>query len=115
VSGNPLGRFELSGIANMDQTPIAFELFSSKAYASIGSKTVWVRGGKNGWDRRQASLHIVVFADGIPRCKPLLIFHGKGNRRCNPIHSILKKSIRTTILGLLLCLMRRHGHQKTLQ
>jgi hypothetical protein len=40
-------------------------------------KTVFVKQTGSGWDRRQATLQILVHADGIQRCKPLLIFYGK--------------------------------------
>ena len=36
-----------------------------------------LKGAKSGWEKRQCTLQIVVFADGIPRCKPLLLFHSK--------------------------------------
>jgi hypothetical protein len=69
--------FELSEIANMDQTPISFEFLDNKTYDTKGVKTVFVKQTGSGWDRRQATLQILVHADGIRRCKPLLIFHGK--------------------------------------
>jgi hypothetical protein len=71
-----VGRFKLSEIANMDQTPIAFEFLTAKTYDFKGSKTVWLKEARSGWDRRQATLQICVFADGIQRSRPLLIFHG---------------------------------------
>jgi hypothetical protein len=71
-----VGRFKLSQIANMDQTPIAFEFLSGRTYDFKGAKTVWIKEQRSGWDRRQATLQVCVFADGINRCKPLLIFHG---------------------------------------
>jgi hypothetical protein len=69
--------FELSEIANMDQTPISFEFLDNRTYDTTGVKTVFVKQTGSGWDRRQATLQILVHADGIQRCKPLLIFHGK--------------------------------------
>jgi transposase-like protein len=69
--------FELSEIANMDQTPISFEFLDSRTYDTTGVRTVFVKQTGSGWDRRQATLQILVHADGIQRCKPLLIFHGK--------------------------------------
>jgi hypothetical protein len=69
--------FELSEIANMDQTPISFEFLDNKTYDTKGVRTVFVKQTGSGWDRRQATLQILVHADGIQRCKPLLIFHGK--------------------------------------
>jgi hypothetical protein len=69
--------FEHSEIANMDQTPISFEFLDNKTYDTKDVKTVFVKQTGSGWDRRQATLQILVHADGIPRCKPLLIFYGK--------------------------------------
>jgi hypothetical protein len=69
--------FELSEIANMDQTPISFEFLDNRTYDTKGVRTVFVKQTGSGWDRRQATLQILVHADGIQRCKPLLIFHGK--------------------------------------
>jgi hypothetical protein len=71
-----VGRFKLSEIANMDQTPIAFEFLSGCTYDFKGAKTVWVKEQCSSWDRQQAILQVIVYADGINRCKPLLIFHG---------------------------------------
>lgn len=45
----------------------------------IGSKTVWVEESRSGWDKRQASLVLCVFVDGVNRVPPMIIFHGKGN------------------------------------
>jgi len=71
-----VGRFKLSQIANMDQTPVAFEFLSSRTYDFKGASTVWIKEQRSWWDRRQATLQVCVFADGIMRCKPLLIFYG---------------------------------------
>jgi hypothetical protein len=84
--------FELSEIANMDQTPISFEFLDNKTYDTKGTKTVFVKQTGSGWDRRQATLQILVHADGIQRCRPLLIFHGKNqDHRQKPVSSNLKK------------------------
>jgi hypothetical protein len=61
--------FELSEIANMDQTPISFEFLDNKTYNTKGVKTVFIKQTGSGWDRRQATLQILVHADGIQRCK----------------------------------------------
>jgi hypothetical protein len=68
----------------MDQTPIAYEFLSGRTYDFKGAKTIWVKEQRSGWDQRQATLQVCVFADGIMRCKPLLIFHGDpdGDSRC---------------------------------
>jgi hypothetical protein len=52
----------------MDQTPIGYDFLST--YDHKGAKTVWIKELRSGWDRRQATLQIVAFADGILRCKP---------------------------------------------
>ena len=31
---------------------------------------------RSGWDKRQATLILYIFADGIPRLPPKIIFHG---------------------------------------
>jgi hypothetical protein len=79
-----VGRIKLSEICNMDQSPLPFEYLKGRTYAKRGDKTVRLKEGKSGHDRRQCTLQIAVFADGILRCKPLLIFKGKpkgDNRR----------------------------------
>lgn len=76
IPGPTVGRFKLSEIANMDQTPIAFEFLSGRTYDQKGAKTIWIKEQRSGWDRRQATLQVCVYADGVRRCKPLLIFHG---------------------------------------
>ena len=64
----------------MDETPIPFEYLDGATYESSGSKTVWVKSTRSGWDKRQASLVLCVFADGVPRIPPMVIFHGTGKR-----------------------------------
>ena len=71
-----VGRFKLGRISNMDQTPIGYDFLSGRTYDHKGAKTVWVKEIRSGWDRRQATLQIAVFADGLLRCKPMLIYHG---------------------------------------
>lgn len=75
-----VGRYKLSEIANMDQTPLAFEFQKGRTYASTGDRTVTLRTARGGWEKRQATLQVIVFADGVNRCKPLLIFKGKPGR-----------------------------------
>ena len=75
-----LGQFQLSKVANMDQTPLPFCFTDGETYADTGDKTIWVRSGKSGLDKRQCTVQLTLFADGEPRVKPLLIFRGKGKR-----------------------------------
>jgi hypothetical protein len=49
---------------------------SGRTYDNKGAKSVWIKEQRSGWDRRQATLQVCVFADGIMRVRPLLIFHG---------------------------------------
>jgi hypothetical protein len=60
----------------MDETPIPFEYSEGKTYNKRGEKTVTVHIARSGWDKRQVTLILYIFADGIPRIKPKLIFHG---------------------------------------
>jgi hypothetical protein len=76
-----VGRFKLSEIANMDQSPLPFELQKGRTYAQKGSNTVSIRRARSGWEKRQCTLQLIVFADGIPRAKPLLMFHGIENSK----------------------------------
>ena len=67
-------------IANMDQTPLPFILDDEKTYTDTNDKDVICKTGLSGLDKRQCTLQITIFADGVPRVKPLHIFRGKGMR-----------------------------------
>ena len=43
-SNEPLGKFQLSTIANVDQTPLPFAFNTGQGYNKTGDKTVWHRG-----------------------------------------------------------------------
>jgi len=73
-----VGRYLLGQICNMDQTPLPFEFLSGQTYEQKGSKTVWIKGTTSGWDKRQATLQLTVFADAGMRVVPLIFFKGKG-------------------------------------
>lgn len=75
-----VGRFKLSQIANMDQTPLPFCFTDGSTYEERGNQTVWVRGAASGLDKRQCTVQLTIFADSKPRVKPLIIFRGKGKR-----------------------------------
>jgi hypothetical protein len=51
-----VGRFKLSEIGNMDQTPLAFEFLNSKTYDCKGKKTIWLKQQRSGWERCQCTL-----------------------------------------------------------
>lgn len=73
-------RYDLANICNLDETPIPFEYLSGRTYNLIGDKTIWVKETRSGWDKRQASLVLCIFADGVNRIPPMIIFHGQGKR-----------------------------------
>ena len=76
-----VGPWELSDIANMDQTPQRF-WFNTKGatYAEKGGKSVWTQTTGEGHDKSQCTVQPTMFADGEPCIKPLLIFKGTGQR-----------------------------------
>jgi hypothetical protein len=71
-----VGRFKLSYIANIDQTPLPFENLDGRTYNKKGEKTVWLKEHRSGWNKRQCTLQLCVHADGIPWTRPLLMFKG---------------------------------------
>ena len=75
-----LGRFILNCVANVDQIPLPFTFTNRSTYESKGASTVWVQGGNSGLDKRQCTVQLTIFADEIPRVKPLVIFRGTGKR-----------------------------------
>jgi len=78
----PVGRYELSNICNLDERPIPFEYLNGtrKTYDLVGSKTIWAKESRSGWNKRQATLVLCIFANGIARVPPMVIFHGTGQR-----------------------------------
>jgi hypothetical protein len=81
----PKNRFQSSRILNFDETPIPFEYIDCKTYNLRGAKTITAKIDRSGWDKRQATLILYIFADGIPRIKPKLIFHGKATNEGDKI------------------------------
>ena len=75
----------------MDQTSLQFEFLDNKCCDAKGAKTVWVKTQRSGWDKRQATLMVYMSADGVNRCKPLLIFHGKDIPKNKEIQAEMKK------------------------
>lgn len=69
----------------MDQIPIAYEFLGSHCYDSKKAKTVWLKTTQSGLDYQQATLMIYVSADGVSRCKPLLIFRRKDAQKISRI------------------------------
>jgi len=74
-----IGRYRLQNICNMDQTPVPYEFIEGHTYNIKGEKTIWMQSSQtSGWDKRQGTIQLTVFADGVPRVKPLIFFRGKG-------------------------------------
>ena len=69
-------RFTPDRIINMDETPIPFEYLDGYSYDFKGAKTITTKTIRSGWGKRQATLILYIFADGIKRLPPKLIFHG---------------------------------------
>jgi hypothetical protein len=53
-----VGKYRLSEISNMDQTPLSFEFMDNRTYNQKGADTVWIKVAKSGWDKRQATLQV---------------------------------------------------------
>jgi hypothetical protein len=47
-----VGRIKLSEIYNMDQSPLLFEYLKGHIYAKKGDRTVRIKEGKSGHDKR---------------------------------------------------------------
>ena len=54
----------------MDQTPLPFVLDDGKNYDKKGVKEVWAQSGQSGLDKRQPTVQLTVFADGVNRVRP---------------------------------------------
>ena len=74
------GVYQTKDIANMDQTPLPFVLDDGKTYSDKGSSEVWCVSGSSGLDKRQCSMQLTIFADGVPLVRPLVMFRGKSLR-----------------------------------
>jgi hypothetical protein len=83
----PTNRFR-PRILNFDETPIPFEYIDSKTYNLSGSKTVTAKIDRSDWDKRQATLVLYIFADGIPRIQPKLIFMEKQLMKAAKLRSV---------------------------
>ena len=71
------GNFKASDLVNMDQTPLPLVLDDGKTYDEK-EEDVWVQSGQSSLDKSQATVQLTVFADGVDRVKPTVVFRGKG-------------------------------------
>jgi hypothetical protein len=85
VEATRVGRFLPCHICNMDQTPMAYEFSSTgRTYNTKGEKTIFLRTGRSGDDKRKLTVQLTIFACGHRHADPLLIFKGAeglGQRR----------------------------------
>ena len=72
------GTFASCNFANKDQTHLPFVLDNGRTCDAKCSEDVWFSSGKSGLDNRQSSIQLTVFADGIPRVRPTIIFRREG-------------------------------------
>ena len=61
----------------MDQTPLPYILDDGKTYNEINEKDVICKTGASGLGKRQCTAQLTVFAVGVARVNPLLIFRGE--------------------------------------
>ena len=73
------GTYQLQDLGNMDQTPLPFVMDDNKTYESKGAEEVWCVTGASGFNERQCTAQLTIFADGsvLP---PLQSFQGQGKR-----------------------------------
>ena len=75
-----IGCYQYSTIFNVDQMPLPFGFYGNRTYAPRGVKSVKKKVASKAWTKRQASLMILITVDGLPHCKPLLMFRGQGKQ-----------------------------------
>ncbi|KAI1818975.1 DDE superfamily endonuclease-domain-containing protein [Xylaria intraflava] len=76
-------KFPLSRIINLDETPMPFEFLNGYTYDHKGARSVEGKSDRSGWDKRQATLILLILADGSYKAelRPVIIFHGEGNAK----------------------------------
>ena len=72
------GTFSLADNANMDHTPFPFVMDDVETYNQTGSKGIRCASSSSGLEKRQCTVQLTIFADGVSRGRPLVIFRGKG-------------------------------------
>ncbi|KAJ3454583.1 hypothetical protein MRS44_013183 [Fusarium solani] len=76
ILNSPKRRFYRRLILNLDETPIPFEYLDGFTWEMRGAKSVPGKSDRSGWNKRQATLILYIFADGKFRLRPTIIFHG---------------------------------------
>jgi hypothetical protein len=52
---------------------------------------VLLKGTRSGWEKRMCTIQLCVFADGVLRCKPLLMFKGSNSKKDSSRRAKYKK------------------------
>ena len=68
-------------ICNVDETPLPWEYLIGRTYDIQGAKTVWSKSAELGSEKRQCTLFLCIFADGVPRVPSILIFTAASGTR----------------------------------
>lgn len=76
-----IGRYHPSTIFNIDQMALPFDSFGRRTYAPQGDKSVNKKVMTKSWTKWQASVMILIAADGIPHCRAHVLFRGEGKGR----------------------------------
>ena len=66
--------------ADFIQTPLSFSSTDDATYDDVASKSVWVCAASLRLDKRQCTVQLALFADGVSRIMLLVIFKGKSKR-----------------------------------
>ncbi|RPA92594.1 hypothetical protein L873DRAFT_1859885 [Choiromyces venosus 120613-1] len=61
-------------ICNVDETPLPWEFLAGQTYDIQGARTIWSKSTQSGSEKCQCTLFLCIFADGVPRVPPVLIF-----------------------------------------
>ena len=72
------GRWLPTNRWNVDQVPLPFINEQETTYADKGSRAVWVAQPSSGLDKRQATLQLMIRAEGEQTVKPTVVFRGAG-------------------------------------
>ena len=86
------GRFGPSQMFAMDQMPLPFVLDSKRTLNSVG-EPVFILQPKGGLDKRQATIHLCIRAEGPQIVRIALIFRGAG-QRINDAERAVYRSLR---------------------
>ena len=87
------GQFGPHNTLNVDQVPLPFASTKQRTIEFLGTQRVWIKQPGSGLDKRQATLQLMIRAEG-KQPKPVLIFRGKKHytRDCD----IRKRDAETT-------------------